>query len=136
MNNEIIKLLKKLNENLIEIQKIDYTELKEKVEIINERYEDIKDNIILNLFDIRTAQSIICDIQTLIAKEEFSILGIEDTHRNMAFLIKHGFGGTIENDFEDSTPYDDDIKYQVDRLGTEINNLKNKRNATERAGNN
>ena len=45
MNNNIIKLLGQLRQNLSDIQKMDYSELKEKIEVINDRYKDIEDNI-------------------------------------------------------------------------------------------
>ena len=134
MHNNIIELLARLRQNLLEIQKMDYTELKEKVEVINEEYKDIEDNITLNLVDVKPAISIIDEIQLELSK--ISTLGIEDVYRNMAFLIKSGSGGTIENDFEDAVPYDDDITYQVDRLGAELYNIKQNQDATERTGSN
>lgn len=139
MYNNIFKLLGELSENLVSIQKMDYSELKEKVSVIEENYKEIEDNITLNMVDIKPALLIISKIGEELNKLELPIRDIrllEYAHSNMSFLMNHGYGGTMENDFEDSKPYDSDIKYQVENLGKIINEIKNKYNATERTRDN
>lgn len=118
---------------------MDYSELKEKVEIIQENYKEIEDNITLNMVDIKPALTIIGRITDELYQLESpmdNIRVLEFVYNNMSTLMRHGYGGTIENDFEDSKPYDSDIIYQVDNLGEIITEIKNKYNAIERTRDN
>lgn len=119
MYRKIFKLLGELSSNLIKLQKVNFKELKETVDIIDEEYGEF--DIEVNLVNIKPSIEIIDEI-----RNELSHNGnvLRHIYLNMVFLMENGHSATIEKDFEDSIPYDGDIKLQVNNLGEELKRLK------------
>ena len=61
---EIYRLLGELKKELRDKEKMDYSELKEKVDVIESEYKDITENITIKMVDLKKSMTLIGDIES------------------------------------------------------------------------
>ena len=144
----IIELLDRLRDELESSQRMSFSELKEKVDVITEEYPDMANDITLNLFDFKKINNLISRIKELANHERKlkyeEMFLIRNKTYNLFSYLEIGEGGTIENDFEDATPYPEyivgmakDICDDLRKIEeNELSILQQQKNATKRTGSN